>query len=189
GAGPLAAGAAPAVRRVVRAVRLDQLVAHAPDRLDARGGAAQLVAQPGDVDVHGPRGAGGVRPPDELTQALARQHHARSAGEHGEQLELLGPQLDAAVADRHLVAVRVDAQVADFQRTLPGPHARGAAQHGLHAGRQLARIERLGHVVVGAQLQPGDAVFRLVACREHDDWHVALLAYLAADLQPADAGQ
>ena len=37
-------------------------------------------------------------------------------------------------------------------------HLRGPPQHGAHAGDQLAQTERLRDVVVGAQLEPGDAV-------------------------------
>ena len=43
----------------------------------------------------------------------------------------------------------------------------GAPQDGMHAGDELARRERLRHVVVGAQLEPGDAVDLLVP-RRHD---------------------
>src|SRR5262249_37714113 len=163
-------------------LRLDQLVAHAPHGLDLRRGAAQLVAQPGDVDIYRAGVAEEVRAPDELAEALARKYHAGTAGQHGEQVELLRPQLHAPPRPGHFVAVRVDAQVTDLERPLARAHARGAAQHGLHARRQLARIEGLGDVVVRAQLQARHAVLGLVARGEHDDRHVALLAELAAHL-------
>ena len=57
------------------------------------------------------------------------------------------------------------------------------------AGRQLLRRERLGEVVVGARLEPGDDVVGVVAGRDHDDRHVARLAQRAAQLEPVDARQ
>ena len=45
----------------------------------------------------------------------------------------------------------------------------GAAQHGADAGQQFARVAGLGEVVVGAELQPDDAVGVLAHGREHDD--------------------
>ena len=48
-----------------------------------------------------------------------------------------------------------------------------AAQHGLDPRRQLARRERLHDVVVGADLEPGDAVGLLVARGQHQDRHAS----------------
>ena len=47
----------------------------------------------------------------------------------------------------------------------------GAPQHGLDPRRELARRERLRHVVVGAHLEAGDAVGLLVARGQHHDRH------------------
>ena len=46
-----------------------------------------------------------------------------------------------------------------------------------------------GHVVVGAELEPGDAVGLLVAGGQHHDRHVRVRADPAADLEAVDAGQ
>ena len=54
---------------------------------------------------------------------------------------------------------------------------------------QLTRVERLGHVVVRAELQPHDLVGILDARRQHDDRRVAFAAQGAGDLQTVDAGQ
>ena len=50
-------------------------------------------------------------------------------------------------------------------------------------------MERLGEVVVGADLEADHLVGDLVPGREHDDRHLALLADLAADRQPIHAWQ
>ena len=53
------------------------------------------------------------------------------------------------------------------------PRRRAAAQYGLDAHDQLARAERLGDVIVRAQLKPDDAVGFVAACGEHDDRDIA----------------
>jgi hypothetical protein len=63
------------------------------------------------------------------------------------------------------------------------------AQHGLHAGHELARLEGLGHVVVGAQLQPDHAVHHLAAGGEHDQGDVAVAPDGAAQLEAVHLGQ
>ena len=52
--------------------------------------------------------------------------------------------------------------------------------------RELAQAERLGHVVVGAELEADDLVHLGVLGREHDDRHAGLGPDDPADL---DAGQ
>src|SRR5579875_358523 len=123
------------LRRLPRTGRLPlhELVADAPDRLNLGRRAAQLVAQPRDVDVYGARVAVEVGAPNELTQALARKHDARPPREHREQVELLGPQLDGPPRHRDLMSVRVHPYVTDFEGALAGAHALRAPQHGLHA--------------------------------------------------------
>jgi hypothetical protein len=58
------------------------------------------------------------------------------------------------------------------------------AQHALDPRQQLARLERLGDVVVGAGLQPDDAVDRIGGRGHHDDAGAA--AFLA---QPPRQGE
>jgi hypothetical protein len=70
-----------------------------------------------------------------------------------------------------------------------GCGGRAPAQHGLHAGHELARLEGLGHVVVGAQLQPDHAVHHLAAGGEHDQGDVAGAADGAAQLEAVHLGQ
>ena len=63
-----------------------------------------------------------------------------------------------------------------------------AAQQRAQPGLQLAQGERLDQVVVGARVEPGDAVVDRVARREHEDGGaVAGRAQPAAHLEPVDA--
>ena len=64
-----------------------------------------------------------------------------------------------------------------------------APQQRPDARRQLLRHERLGEVVVGACLEPGDDVVGVVAGGHHHDRHVAVTTDRAAQLEPVDARQ
>ena len=85
----------------------------------------------------------------------------------------------------------IDAQIAVDKGALPFIRigALDSAQHGAHPAYQLLRAERLGDVIVGAQLQAEDAVDLLAACGQHDDRRVRGGAQPAGDLQPVDFGQ
>ena len=61
-----------------------------------------------------------------------------------------------------------------------------AAQDRSHARRQLAQAERLGHVIVGAEIEAGDAVRFARPRRQHDDRHRR--GFGPAAQQPADLG-
>ena len=60
-----------------------------------------------------------------------------------------------------------------------------APQQRANARDELARRERLDEVVVGAELETGDAVLFLALGGEHDDRHVGGVADRAADLLAA----
>ena len=62
-----------------------------------------------------------------------------------------------------------------------------AAQLRAHAADQLADRERLGHVVVGADLEPDDLVDLGVLGGQQDDRHRAAGADVAADVEAAAA--
>ena len=79
-----------------------------------------------------------------------------------------------------------------------GPERRGAArrrghleaaQDGLDPGHQLEVVERLGDVVVGAELQALDLVHRVVAGGQHHDRDVGERPDLADHLEAVDVGQ
>ena len=62
----------------------------------------------------------------------------------------------------------------------------GSAQRRLDAAGELAQRERLGDVVVGAQLQPHHLVDLLGLGRQHDDRHRAAAAQPPADLEAVE---
>ncbi len=75
--------------------------------------------------------------------------------------------------------------------TEPEPAAAASPRRrmALHPGHHLAGRERLGHVVVGAELEPEDAVDLAVACGEEEDGQRAVDPDATAHLQAVDARQ
>ena len=65
----------------------------------------------------------------------------------------------------------------------------GPAQDRPDARDELARAERLGQVVVGAELEPEQLVELVVAGREHHDRDRRVAAQLAGDVEAVEAGQ
>ena len=85
----------------------------------------------------------------------------------------------------------VDHEVAHLEALLRrggfGGAGAGAPQDRAHAREQLAGVEGLRHVIVGADVEAGDAVRVLAARREHDDGDVVSSADAAAHLEAVDA--
>ena len=95
---------------------------------------------------------------------------------------------DAPVAALHAPSFEVDQQVAvadDSSAGRVGEIAIGAPQERLDAAHQLAQAERLGQVVVRAQLEADDLVHLLVARRQEQ--HRRLVARAAQPAQHLEA--
>ena len=98
---------------------------------------------------------------------------------------LVWRQIDLLAVSSHLVLDRVDREPALVEGDqLDKGHldALGTAQHGPHAGDELAGAARLDEIVVGAGDEPGDALLLTRLGGEHEDGHVAAAADLTADL-------
>ena len=118
-----------------------------------------------------------------LVVALAVEDGALVLREGGQQLELLRPELQGTAVEGHLSARCVDAEPVHLDDLRGLRFGLGTAEHGFHPGDQLPRVERLRHVIIGADLQAHDAVDVVAAGREDDDRDVAGLAELLADGQ------
>ncbi len=80
------------------------------------------------------------------------------------------------------MGVGVEGEVADPQRGHPA--RRPPPQQRAHPRQQLLPLERLDEVVVGADVQPGDARVQRVARGQHEDRRVVLVgAQLAGDVE------
>ncbi|MNO92222.1 hypothetical protein D3C76_837900 [compost metagenome] len=69
----------------------------------------------------------------------------------------------------HLLGGRVQAYACVLDEHLGPPGA--APEQGAQAGLELVEVERLDQIVVGAGIQPGDAVAGGVAGGEHQHWN------------------
>lgn len=107
-------------------------------------------------------------------------------------------QVEFAVGQVHRAPGQCDrprrgrhAQFADREFGRRGRRQPGrAAQHRPHTQGQLARAERFGQVVVGAGLQPRDAVVLLAerGQQDHRQPVITVFAQLAAQRQPVGPG-
>ncbi len=122
---------------------------------------------------------------------FAGEHRPGVGGQLDEQFVLLGGErhVDPSIGD--LPGALIERQGAQQHPTV-GPYLRlaaGAAKHRANTGHQLAKAERLDHVVVGAELQKQHPVDLLTAGRHHDDRHGRLGPKATTHLPPVQVGQ
>src|SRR4029077_13417485 len=164
--------------------RRDEDVPRPADRLDGLrivGVVLDLAPQARDADVDRAVERLPFAVAGQGEELVARQHPVRVLGEGAQQVELHRRERDvlAARADQ-LVAVEVELAIAEGNaargaRSRLGARLLGPAQHALHAREQLAQVEGLADVVVGAHFQPDHAVDHIARRGEHDDRHVVAL--------------
>src|SRR5436190_19853536 len=146
-----------------RLPRRRDLVADPPHRHDRRR-LAELAPELADVDVDGAGVARERVAPDALEQLVTREHEPAVVEQLPEEVELLRRELDLLVADVHLSPAGVDDEVAvpELGALTLVARRRGSAKDRLHPCDELAGIERLCQIVVGADLEPDDLVDVLV---------------------------
>src|SRR5919201_278276 len=142
---------------VHRVPRGRNLVADTPDGDDRRS-IPELAPQLPDVDVDGARVAGEGVAPDALQQLVAREDEAAMVEQLPEQVELLRRELDLLLPDLHLAPACVDDEVAvlELRALAGGALRRRTPKDRAHPRDELARVERLRQVVVGADLEADD---------------------------------
>ena len=113
------------------------------------------------------------------------------AGQEGQDLELLGGELDRAAVEAGLVVDEVELERPDGERRPAAVVGFGAAvaDGGADAGFELGHAEGLGDVVVGASVEGGDLAVLGAGGREDDDRDVAPLADPPAHGEPVDVGE
>src|SRR5580693_2072634 len=170
-----------------------QPVPAAQDRLhDLRPGRVllDLAAQVLHVRVDGALVALELIPADPVDQLEPGVHPARDGGQGTQDAPLGRGQIGRGAAHHDLAPRRVDEQGLAAVADRAGGGDRGAAtQDGLDAQDQLARAERLGDVVIGAELQAGDPVLLARLGGQHQDGHGSGRAQLAGDGLAGHVGQ
>ena len=110
--------------------------------------------------------------------------------ERAQDRELVRGDVDRLAVERRPSSARDRARAADLIVVLARAGLAADAAHVRADPReQLARRERLGDVVVGADLEAEHAIGFFAARGHHDDRHVDARAQLAADLDAVAAGQ
>src|SRR5437667_2413018 len=132
---------------------------------------AELFAEPADMRVQCSRSCLAVISPDSVHQPLAREHVSTRAHEFLEKLEFFRRQRDRSITGKYLAALRKELDLADAEHVCP--ILANAAENRFHTQNEFARAERLHHVIVGAKLEPDDAVTLFGAGGEHDDRNAA----------------
>ncbi|CAM2160327.1 hypothetical protein PT2222_70310 [Paraburkholderia tropica] len=170
--------------------------------------AAELAAQAADEQIDRARGDREILAAREGDQLFAREHLARVAAEHQQQVGFRARERNAQARGRaHETPVRIERVPRERGHELGAGVARGVAGRGALAGlgglraarrtpqggtdarEQFAQIEGLGDVVVGAEFEADHLVGGLDERGQHDDARTARGAQTAAQLQPVHARQ
>src|SRR5256886_12953118 len=108
--------------------------------------------------IHGPGLDEAIAAPDHVEQLLTPEDPPGGADQGGQKLELLRRELDLPTLHPHLEAIAVDLQIAGLEARLLllGVGRPTAPKNRADPGDQLAGRERLGHVIVGADLEAED---------------------------------
>src|SRR6266571_3109882 len=105
--------------------------------------------------------------PDPLLDILAREHPSLVAGERLQKRILPRRERDLPAGAAHASRLGVDLQIIDPNE--PRPVDRRPADERPHPAPQLRQRERLGQVVVRADLEPADPVLQGAAGGQHQD--------------------
>ena len=120
-----------------------------------------------------------------VEQLVAGEHPARSAGKGVEQA-----QFNRRQVQRHTIKSSAVAGFVDLDARLRhGLQVRAAAQYRFDPGHHLPWAERFADVVIGAQIQPQQAVHFFDPGGDHDDRHRTETAQFLADVQTIPARQ
>ena len=155
----------------------------------------ELSAQAADRDVDRAVERASLAPAQQVQQHVAGQHPVRPVQHRHQQVILaagqhhLHPVRVEQAAPRRLQQPAAEAQAARRRLHPPLRPLGTAPQHRPDARQQLARVERLGQVVVGAELEPDDPVRLLDPRGQQDDRHVGLGAQPAREVEATLAGE
>src|SRR5437868_4828322 len=134
-----------------------------------------------DIDVP-------VARPYRVEQPFARENTTWIFHQVPQQAELGRAKLDGPACPANTMRIDVHFKVAEGQR-FAGQRRANAAQYRTHSSEQLARAERLGHIIVRAGLKAADAITLLTTSSEHDNRDMRgsrTAAKTAANLYAAD---
>src|SRR5262245_12038705 len=129
-----------------------------------------LLTQLGDVHVDRSGEREAAVAPDRIEQLVARDYFASMFDEIFQDVEFSRRDFDRRPGLRHFELFEIDRDHAEMELFGRFALAMSAAQERLDPGHQFHEAERLGHIIIGADLQPDHFVDLLAAGGEHDDW-------------------
>jgi hypothetical protein len=152
---------------------------------------AELSAEIADMDVNAAIEGDEFAAENGLDHIVAGDDMARSLEEESEQIEFNRGELDFAIfaADGAGAFVEFDVTENDCfgdRGSRVGRREEAAAENSLNAGGELARIEGLHQVIVGADFQAMDTIDVVTASREHDHGEARPQPDLAERFKPFD---
>ena len=131
----------------------------------------EFGAERGDVIVYRAGGGECGVTPDDIEESFAGDGLAIGFSEEPEHGELAGGQVQrGAIADGGL-SNQVDVNRAESQIVNGFAGCLGTTQQCAHASQQFARTEWFDEIVVGARVEPGNAIFDLALGGEHENGH------------------
>src|SRR3982751_3740410 len=131
----------------------------------------QRLPKPADMDIYGARIDVRIMAPDSIEQPLAGEHPARMLEKMFQQPELGRSKRDLLASAAHAVRCDVHFEVSVCQ-LLAGQRRTNPAKHRANASNELARAERLGHIIVSAGFEATDSVALFAARGEHHNRNV-----------------
>jgi hypothetical protein len=167
---------------------LDQFISHAAQGFDLHIGPCQLRTEMLHVHVHGAGFTSVFVAPDVFEELVARQGNPRVLYKRHQEVELLCAELHHFVVNLCFSPCLINQQVADRNRVLGLSAAFGTPQDRLHTRDHLARVERLRHVIVGANFESNNLVDVIATRRKHQDRYIMIPPDFTADLEPVHAG-
>ena len=150
-----------------------------------RGVDLELLAHVVDVHVDRALVADGRLVPERREDLRSREGLARVLAQQLQDAVLRGRQVYRLATHADLARVDIEDEVAEGELSLLARALAHASQDRLDAADEFTWRERLGHVVVGTELEAEDAVDFIAAGREHDDGDVRGLADVAGKLEAA----
>ena len=128
------------------------------------------------------------RVPADGGQQLGPAEHAPRLPRHRrQQLEFGRRQLDSPAGDRQGHGRHHELDVAHADQITRGLRGFAATEHRAYARDQLLGTERLGHVVIGTQLEADQLVGLSGAGGQHDDGHGPVAAERSSHVEAVDA--
>jgi len=159
--------------KIAPAILFLEPIPDAADGLDKSAPGAEFFPQPHDLNVHTSIGDRVVVSAHGVHDLGAGKDPSGPARQKIKHLKLGERQFDRLSVDRHGASSRMDDQPVDIQhRRVLGFQRGPPTEDGPDPGGQNPGTERLGHVVVGTDFQPGDHIGLLSFGREHDDRHL-----------------